>query len=441
MKIIHEVNTSHNPNGIFDLCCDDDNCLLAYPELLSSTNHPNLNQSQISSDISDSELHSNIDSTHISRGRIGILDAFNLQIRTIIVAHDSPLHMISFNADGNYIASASQFGTLIRVFALPSGKHLYSFRRGSYPTHIECLAFNPSTTFLCCSSKNSNTIHIFNLNQKRYDMSKTTLNSTLNIMSDYIPVQLRNSIEHPRSFAHIVIKPMITESVDGEDGGGSVGSKVSDECVCDRIVCGFLNDYCIVVATHDGYFYRYSIPEKGGHCKLLSEHTLYHWSVMDDQKYAVTKIFVNEMNENVVERKVENVVERKVDGDGKENDNFKEAVDNIIKEIDEMGDESEEESEFESDDEYESVEIEEKSNDEILSDDEIIHDGNVDKINEIFDDQTHNLAIDCDLSASPFANNVNSNLNLMDLFDSLTDSDEEEEDDDGNETQSSVNES
>lgn len=77
-------------------------------------------------------------------------------------AHRSPLSCISLNSTGTLLATASDKGTIIRVFAIPSAKKLYQFRRGSMPSRIYSMAFNATSTLLCVSSA-SDTVHIFKL--------------------------------------------------------------------------------------------------------------------------------------------------------------------------------------------------------------------------------------------------------------------------------------
>ena len=67
-----------------------------------------------------------------------------------------------FNSEGTALATASDKGTIIRVFSVPSGQKLYQFRRGSMPSRIFSMAFNIASTLLCVSSA-SETIHIFKL--------------------------------------------------------------------------------------------------------------------------------------------------------------------------------------------------------------------------------------------------------------------------------------
>ena len=56
------------------------------------------------------------------------------------------------------------------------------------------------------------------------------------------------------------------------------------------VICGWLNDYSLVCATKNGYFYRYSINDTDNSYKLLSEHTL---KDNDYDKQQKTKIYKN----------------------------------------------------------------------------------------------------------------------------------------------------
>jgi WD40 repeat protein len=49
----------------------------------------------------------------------------------MIRAHDSPVRIIAFNPEGTMLATTSDKGTVIRVFSLPTGKKLFTFRRGT----------------------------------------------------------------------------------------------------------------------------------------------------------------------------------------------------------------------------------------------------------------------------------------------------------------------
>ena len=50
--------------------------------------------------------------------------------KTMIPAHDSPLAALAFSPSGSRIATASEKGTVIRVFNSADGQKLFEFRRG-----------------------------------------------------------------------------------------------------------------------------------------------------------------------------------------------------------------------------------------------------------------------------------------------------------------------
>lgn len=80
----------------------------------------------------------------------------------MIEAHRSPLSFVTLNSEGTLLATASDKGTIIRVFSVPDGHKLYQFRRGSIPSRIYSMSFNTTSTLLCVSSA-TETIHVFKL--------------------------------------------------------------------------------------------------------------------------------------------------------------------------------------------------------------------------------------------------------------------------------------
>ena len=81
----------------------------------------------------------------------------------MIPAHDSPLAAIAFNPTGTRLATASERGTVIRIFSVQDGTRLMEFRRGvKRCAHVYSLAFSQESDLLALSS-NTETIHIFKL--------------------------------------------------------------------------------------------------------------------------------------------------------------------------------------------------------------------------------------------------------------------------------------
>jgi autophagy-related protein 18 len=97
-----------------------------------------------------------------STGEVLVYDCNKLEAVNVIEAHQSALGCVSINHDGTMLATASEKGTIIRVFAIPNGEKLYQFRRGSLPAQIFCMSFNATSTLLCVSSA-TETVHIFRL--------------------------------------------------------------------------------------------------------------------------------------------------------------------------------------------------------------------------------------------------------------------------------------
>jgi WD40 repeat protein len=130
---------------------------------------------------------------------------------SMIAAHSGKLSCIALNYDGTKCATASEKGTLIRVFNTATGTLLNELRRGMDRAFIFSIAFNYDSTRLCISS-DKGTIHIFNLNPTTPTNDPTVhpphngnRASTLHFMKDVLPKYFSSEW----SFAHAKI---ITES-------------------------------------------------------------------------------------------------------------------------------------------------------------------------------------------------------------------------------------
>lgn len=106
-----------------------------------------------------------------------LFDANEMQEIKVIPAHQAPLSCIAMNNEGTLLATASEKGTVIRVFAIPSAEKLYQFRRGSMPSRIHCMSFNATSTLLCVSSA-TETIHIFKLSPQITATDNQSLDTT-----------------------------------------------------------------------------------------------------------------------------------------------------------------------------------------------------------------------------------------------------------------------
>ncbi|KAI5723218.1 hypothetical protein M8J76_003073 [Diaphorina citri] len=238
MKVLHTIrDTPPNPNGICCLCVNSDNCYLAYPG-------------------------SN------SIGEVQIFDADNLHAKTMIPAHDSPLAALAFNSSGSRLATASEKGTVIRVFSVPSGAKLFEFRRGvKRCVAISSLAFSASSAYLTCSS-NTETVHVFQLeNQPKENAMPRQqseennqgwmgyLSQAITASANYLPTQVTDVFNQGRAFAtvHLPFQGM--------------------KNVC--VVTSIQKMLRLLVASTDGFLYVYNLdPNEGGDCVLIRQHRL-----------------------------------------------------------------------------------------------------------------------------------------------------------------------
>lgn len=104
-------------------------------------------------------------STPISTQQSGDVILFStrtLTVSNVIQAHKSPISFLSMNSTGTILATASDKGTVIRVWSIPGAEKLYQFRRGTREARIYSMNFNVMSTLLAVSSAHD-TVHIFKL--------------------------------------------------------------------------------------------------------------------------------------------------------------------------------------------------------------------------------------------------------------------------------------
>ncbi|KAJ2220085.1 Phosphatidylinositol 3,5-bisphosphate-binding protein [Coemansia sp. RSA 485] len=153
----------------------------------------------------------------------------------IIAAHATAISALAVSPDGSMVASASEKGTLIRIFDTMSGRLLHELRRGVDRADIYSIAFSPDNTRLCVSS-DKGTVHIFNLDPKQAAGNRQ---SNLKFMKDLLPKYFSSEW----SFAHF---------------------RVANEVRC---ICGFGTERnSVIVLCADGTAQKYSFDSYRGNC-------------------------------------------------------------------------------------------------------------------------------------------------------------------------------
>ncbi|XP_076852563.1 WD repeat domain phosphoinositide-interacting protein 1 [Brachyhypopomus gauderio] len=231
MKLLKTLlNTPANPSGLCALSVNHSNSYLAYPGSASI-------------------------------GEIIVYDANSLSNVTMVPAHDSPLAAITFNSSGSKLASASERGTVIRVFSIPEGQRLFEFRRGMKRyVNINSLSFSPDTQFLCASS-NTETVHIFKLEQhgpsgeEEAPTWSAYVGKMFTAASSYLPAQVSGMMSQDRAFATVRMQT------------------AGQRNVCTLAMIQKLPR--LLVVSSDGQLFIYNIdPQDGGECALVHSHRL-----------------------------------------------------------------------------------------------------------------------------------------------------------------------
>lgn len=147
-EFIKSIETADNENGVICVANKEGNILIAFPE----------KEMNGSKGIIKIKLFDNL------------INDFTTINENLLTAHSAPLVCLEFNIDSTIIASASENGTLIRLFKTNENNKIKEFRRGADKANILSISFDKETKFLACSS-DKGTIHIFkidNQNKKNF---------------------------------------------------------------------------------------------------------------------------------------------------------------------------------------------------------------------------------------------------------------------------------
>ena len=97
------------------------------------------------------------------KGRVKVM-LYTQDRNVSIDAHESAVACLALSVDGSLLASASDKGTLIRIFTCTDGNLLQEVRRGIDRADICSLCFDPSKSWFACTS-DKGTVHVFSVRQ------------------------------------------------------------------------------------------------------------------------------------------------------------------------------------------------------------------------------------------------------------------------------------
>ncbi|EXJ62914.1 hypothetical protein A1O7_03357 [Cladophialophora yegresii CBS 114405] len=96
-----------------------------------------------------------------SPGKVQLVELASGNV-SIIPAHTSALRAMDLSSDGQLLATASETGTLIRVFSTANCTKVAELRRGVDPAYVFSIAISPNSSMLAITSDKS-TLHVFDL--------------------------------------------------------------------------------------------------------------------------------------------------------------------------------------------------------------------------------------------------------------------------------------
>ncbi|NXC19283.1 WIPI1 protein, partial [Corythaeola cristata] len=188
-----------------------------------------------------------------------------------IPAHDGPLAALAFNSTGSKLASASEKGTVIRVFSIPGGQKLYEFRRGmkrsvhssvgdkytegSRSRNVNTGTGQPPLTLLCDPISRP----------EEPPTWSGYMGKMFQAATNYLPAQVSGMMNQDRAFATVRL------NISGQ-----------------RNICALSTIQKLprlLVTTSDGHLYIYNLdPQDGGECVLIKKHSLLGSGKMEENE-------------------------------------------------------------------------------------------------------------------------------------------------------------
>lgn len=212
LKLVDHIETTSNAKGLCALCPYSSNTVLVCPGL--------------------------------QKGHVRV-ELYDHKKTTLIDAHEGPLSCFALNFDGTRLATASEKGTLVRIWDTFTGEKLQEVRRGADRAEIYSICFNYNSQWLAVSS-DKGTVHVFKLNHATQSTSKhgedkpvANPKSSLSFMKTILPSYFSSEW----SFAQFKIPDVKT------------------------IVAFGAEKNSLIIVSADGSFYKALFdPEDGGDC-------------------------------------------------------------------------------------------------------------------------------------------------------------------------------
>ena len=186
-------------------------------------------------------------SSSTDQGEVKIYDTLYPSTKKIqIKAHKSPILKLSLSNKGDRLATCSCKGTIIRIFSLPDGEKLCTFKRGINPALIFSLNFSKEGDKLIVSC-DKGVINLFDIEEE---------------------IEKIKDQKEPKGFKKVIYRSFLTVASkilpsDYEDSLGVQGSEIgySEDVIKISNVVGFCGDKIKEAFSFsaDGTFNKYNI--------------------------------------------------------------------------------------------------------------------------------------------------------------------------------------
>ncbi|VDM16923.1 unnamed protein product [Hydatigera taeniaeformis] len=147
-ELLYQTETASNPQGLCHVCQNPENPIIAFPGRRVGMVTLVTSPLTASTTVAPPPRH--------------------------LSAHQNPLVALTMTADGEQLATASQRGTLVRVFDTRSCELLHELRRGSNAALITCIAFDhaaASAARRLAVASDHGTLHVFSLDSVEKETS------------------------------------------------------------------------------------------------------------------------------------------------------------------------------------------------------------------------------------------------------------------------------
>lgn len=253
-KLEKTIDTFENRKGLIAVCEVDNNILFAYPDHKKGY----VRVKSINNDEQNSQL---------------------------INAHESFIGCVSLNKDGTLLCTASDKGTVFRVFSTSNGSLMKELRRGAEKAEIFSLSFSHDSRFLACLSDRG-TMHVFILkttNDEPNNANKDTThnnnnsNTTTNTAATASNNNSSDNTEGPKNQTSVLGK---ISSFFGKKTGyfNSEWSFAKISIPETKAICRFdvSNDTnSLIVLGYSGKYYQVQFDKKiGGNGRIVQEFKL-----------------------------------------------------------------------------------------------------------------------------------------------------------------------